>query len=226
MNKNILITVIIVVLVIVAGGSFMFLKRSQTKPQTLGEKTTNTSDASGKKSAGDLVSSGSSLKCTFSQKETESSGTLYLNGPKHQRTDTLSQIGGKSIQGHIIYDGEYTYMWTEWTEKDGRKIVTGNKSASKELNNIADQIQSQSQGQTDNQAQFIEWNKKNGIDCSPWVVDDSKFVLPTGVEFVDYTSMMEKSKSNTTQNPNSACSVCDSYPTEAQAQCKTTLKCN
>lgn len=218
MNKNIFIIAIITFVIIVIVGIFAFLKRPQPNSQTLTDKTTNTSATSEKQSVGDLMSKGVSLKCTFSQKETESTGTLYLNGPKQQRTDTLSLIGGNSAQGHIIYDGEYVYMWTEWIEKDGRKMVTGTKSASKEVNAMADQAQSQFQ-KADNLAQVIELNKQHNIDCSPWVVDESKFVLPSGVEFIDITS-----------NPNNMkevrCNTCDSYPVEAQAQCKATLKCD
>jgi uncharacterized membrane protein len=217
MNKNIIV-IIIVVFIIAAVGTVVFLKRSQPNSATLTTKTTNTSDTGGKKSVDSSTSSGVSLKCTFSQKETESSGTLYLNGPKQQRTDTLSLIGGNSAQGHIIYDGEYVYMWTEWIEKDGRKMVTGTKSASKDVNAMADQAQSQFQ-KADNLAQVIELNKQHNIDCSPWVVDESKFILPSGVEFIDITS-----------NPNNMkevrCNTCNSYPVEAQAQCKATLKCD
>jgi hypothetical protein len=214
MNKNIFIPIIVVILVIAAGGSFIFLKRPQTKPQTLGEKTTNTSDTGGKKSVSNPAPSGVSLKCTFSQKETKSSGTLYLNGPKQQRTDTISEIGSKPVQGHIIYDGEYVYQWFE----ENGKIAMGIKSVSKDLNAMADQIQAQFQ-QADNLAQVIELNKKNNIDCSQWVVDESKFVLPSGVEFIDNTSNQNNLKE-------ARCNTCNSYPTEAQAQCKSTLKCN
>ena len=214
MNKKNIIVFIIIIVVIVAVGSFVFLKRSLFNSPTLTDKTTNTSDTSGKKSVGNPAPSVVSLKCTFSQKETKSSGTLYLNGPKQQRTDTLTQISGKSAQGHIIYDGQYAYQWFE----ENGKIVMGIKSTSKDLNAMADQIQSQFQ-KADNLDNVIELNRRNNIDCSPWVADESMFVLPSGVGFIDNTSNQN--------NLNEArCKTCDSYPVEAQAQCKTTLKCN
>lgn len=214
MNKKILIVLIIIIVVIVAVGSFVFLKRSQLSSSTLTEKTTYTSDTGGKKSAGNPAPSVVSLKCIFSQKETQSSGTIYLNGPKQQRTDTLTQISGKSAQGHIIYDGNYVYQWFE----ENGKIAMGIKTASKDLNAMADQIQAQFQ-KADNLDNVIELNRRNNIDCSPWVADESMFVLPSGVEFIDNTSNQNNLKE-------ARCKTCDSYPVEAQAQCKATLQCN
>jgi hypothetical protein len=227
MNKKIFIIIAVAILVFFAGGIFIFLNRPKTNSQALIKKATTTTPAvTGKKSLSELMSSGGNLRCTYSQKETKSTVTLYLSGSKHMRTDTVSEIGDKPVQGHMIYDGKYSYQWFE----ENGKVAMGIKSSSENLNKASERNeQAMPNGlNAQQQANFIALSQLNNVDCKPWTVDASKFALPTGVEFTDYASTMDKntSISTTPQTPASPCSVCDNVTGDSKTQCKAALKCN
>jgi uncharacterized protein YxeA len=226
MNKKVLIIIAVAVLVFAAGGIFIFLNRPKTNPQTNLTKTTDKPTDKGKKTLAELMSSNNYLRCTWSQKETNSTVTFYTNGTKHMRSDTQIKINGEATIMHLIYDGQYNYMWQEQKGKVFMAIKTVPQLAN-ETNKRNEQYMPQGFNQPQ-QASFTELSKLNNIDCAPWKVDESMFVLPSGVDFIDYESMKKQNSiiSTPSQSPASACSACDKVPAESKAQCKTALKCN
>jgi uncharacterized protein YxeA len=222
MNKNILI--IIIVILLLGGGGFLFLNRSQTKPQSFTTKIsnspTNISTSKQKKSLRDLMFLAGNQQCTFFDKEAGSSGTVYAKSG-NVRGDFQSQVNGKSTITRMIEDGTYIYFWTEGETKGYKASLAV--------------IEKMSAGAVQQyQSQAFDMKKQADYSCSPWGVDSSKFVVPTSVEFTDYTSMMQNAvsvtekntTSNVTQGSSSACAACDSVPEAAKAQCKAALKCN
>lgn len=127
--------------------------------------------ANGDVSLKDLLASGGSQKCTFSN--SASSGTFYVGGGK-SRGDFASTSAGQSVKGHMIMDGKTSYVWMDGQAQGFKTSVDANSSAS-------------TSGSTASQS--VDANKKMNYSCSPWSVDSSMFSLPASVKFMDMASM-------------------------------------
>ncbi|HWY79373.1 MAG TPA: hypothetical protein VNW29_03380 [Candidatus Sulfotelmatobacter sp.] len=223
MNKKMFIIVVVLVLIVLGGGVFSLLSRSSKNPLKYVQNQMTTS----KKSLLDLVTMVGILKCTFSDKTNNSSGVVYVSGGK-MRGDFQSQDGGKITQSHMINDGSYIYVWTNGVN-DGYKTTLATikdmlpQSGTSGTNSI-----SQSQTQSGN----INFHQQTNYSCNPWSVDTAMFLLPQGVTFTDYSSLIQKIKVTppqqgmTTQQQQSTCSQCDQVPSGAMRnQCRTAMKC-
>jgi len=171
MNKSILGVVIIAIFIVGAGGVYWFYSRPKVNEPVPTARTTDTLPNS--------KSSNINVKCV-TKKVPNSVITMYINDFKNLRTDTQMQTGTKNYIGHMLYDREYMY---QWVEEEGQ-IKGGIKSFSDFLNKEYERYDSLSKGQG-LQATYIAMNKQADIDCEPWVVDESMFVLPPGVEFTE-----------------------------------------
>ncbi len=217
MNKNLLIGIVIVLLILIGGG-YMFLNRSQNPQPSTIETTettqvTNTAGVVEKKSIKSLLALGSNQTCTFEDKETGSSGTVFIDSGKF-RGDFSSNVNNVVSNSHMIADGKDVYVWTD-NSKEGFKMSV-------------DSIEKINEGGP----KTVDINKEVDYSCTPQGAEVSKFVLPTDVVFSDFSKMIEDAAklkqngtSNTTQSPQSNCGVCDSVPAESQAQCREALRC-
>lgn len=201
MSKVLLI--VVVLLLLGAGGFFVLSNRSKAPADT--SLTNNTQmqaeTTGGQKSLKDLFGLGTAQECTFKD-ETGNGGTVYVGNNKMRGNfATVSPQG--TVSSHIIVDGQTTYLWMDG-QNTGYKMTLDTTAAA----------------ETGNQAgQSMNFDQKLNYDCKGWTVNSSLFVLPTGVTFTDYNSMMVPSGEN-------KCAACDSVPASAQAQCKAALGCN
>ena len=222
MNKNILIVAVLLIFALAAGGYFVFGKdlSQKVKPSSSGQKQSEVLDTESPKSIRTLLESTTPQKCSFkdNMENIEMNGVVYIANKK-MRGDYDSNILGKQMITHLIYDGDFTYMWTEGD-------VQGYKMANKQ--EVPNEVVQETKQQ-------IDIDKLMDIRCDNWLVDELVFALPAGVEFVDIKTMIPTGLSQPTSPADGAatdqqagkdCSVCDNVPQEVQSQCLTAMGCN
>lgn len=132
----------------------------------------------------DLLALGQNQKCTFTATDTQNnvktdtSATLYISGKKMYEEIQMvsSDKAVPTTNMAMISDGTYIYTWDVSKKMPGMKI----------------KIVEPTPGTTeDTKTQSVDMDKKFDMKCSSWMVDDSKFVVPTDVKFTDLTEMMK-----------------------------------
>lgn len=177
MNKTVLgVIIAVIVLGLIAYFAFGNKKASapengsqngsQVESQT--QQASQEQQASTPQSLKELVLGGKAMKCTFSDQGT--SGTFYVASGK-VRGDYSSTAAGQTVAGHMIVDGQTSYVWTEG-QKQGFKISV-DKEATASV--IADAESSQG----------VNYNEKLAYSCNAWSADSSMFSLPVGIQFMD-----------------------------------------
>jgi hypothetical protein len=126
-----------------------------------------------------LMALGRNTECTFSgtNKDTTSSGTVFITSTGEMRGDFTSTTSAGAKTSSMILTGGQSYVWSG---------TQGAKMSASFMGSAGAGTQAQSQQPVDLDSQ-VDYN------CQPWTVDQSKFVLPTGVNFVDIEAMMKAS---------------------------------
>lgn len=189
---------LIIVIAVVAVAAFLTLNKPTQTPTSNQPNPTKTTQQS---SLMDLFKSGTNLVCTINREG--NTGTVKIANGK-SRVDLTTTAGNKTIDSHVIVDGEYTYMWNS-DSKDGFKIKTPNPD----------------QANTASQSGQFDLNQKVDFDCQPWTVDTSVFNQPSDIKFTDLGSMIKETSGSVQKM---SASVCDSItdPT-AKAACQSAL---
>lgn len=220
MNTKALIAVILVIVLAVGVAAFVILKRNSTNNpsfnQTETDETMNledNEDPSGfdKKSLSDLIGMGSAQECTYQDLDTQTSGTAYIADQK-VRTDFTTVASGDMVGSHAVFDGDKIYIWM-----DGQ--TSGFVMTPEE--NVAVDTTSSDNTVTNS----VNLNREIDYNCSNWSVDNSKFELPSGVDFQDLSSMLDDVTKTMGDAPAVDCSMCDSLPAESVDSCRTSLGC-
>jgi len=170
MNKKLLI--VLSAFVLVAAGCNKEAATTNTNMQTSqpapAPAPTSMSSTSSLK---DLMAKGDQM-CTYS--DNGNSGTVYIGSGK-TRMDFVATSQGKTSNVHSIMDGTTSYTWIDG-QGTGYKMAI-NKSGI-----------TPNTGSTSTPQQ-VDPNKQVNYTCSSWSVDDSKFTLPGGINFMDLSSM-------------------------------------
>src|SRR5579872_3913805 len=234
-NKTTKIIIIVVVLLLLGGGAFYFFHKSQ-KSAMQSEQTAMMQPQSGqmttqKKSLFDFFSMGGSQKCTFTDKTTGSSGTVYVSSGK-MRGDFQSTNNGKATVSHMINDGKYVYYWSDGVKSGYKMSLDFVKQQAAQVSMAPGN--NSSENQTPSQA--VNMKQQADYSCGAWSEDGSLFIVPTDVTFTDYSTMMQGamhsmtppagSDGMTSGQKASECAQCDQVPAGAMRnQCKAALKC-
>lgn len=129
----------------------------------------------------DLLGLGKEQKCTWSSDEegNKSSGTMMIKGNKFRQT-AISKIGTEpESEMEVLTDGIWTYLWNPKTKTQGMKVkVTEEQKAD---------TQKLANGTLDLGKQF-------NYNCSPASINDSEFVAPTDIEFMDLKALQNQFK--------------------------------
>lgn len=175
-KKNIWVVVAIIVLAILAY-LFVFNKRSSapttdTSIQGSSQSTGGTDQAtSSSQSLQELVAKGSSVKCTYG--ESGSEGTMYISSGKAR-----GDFSAGTQKGHMVMMDKTSYIWMDGSSQ-------GFKSS---LDTSAPTTAAANSGTA---SQGVDASKKMNYSCSPWSADASMFTLPTSVQFMDASAMMQ-----------------------------------
>lgn len=158
--------------VVVGGGYFAWQGMGASAPASQ-EQTTNTNtetaeeSLSGTGTFASLMARGGSYECTMSiaVQNSESEGTVYISGDQISGHFT-SRANGATYTGHMIVTGGYAYSWSDVMPQGFKSKTTVT-----------------SQGGT--QVGGFDVNTNTQYDCKPWAADQSKFVVPTNITFME-----------------------------------------
>lgn len=195
----------IVAAVLVLGGAYYFLSSKD-------ESTVNSpqEEESIKNRFASLVQSGKSYECTFEYNDEEniSTGKVYMAaGAERLRGDfNVTDSAAGAMEVHMIRDGGYNYLWGSTMPQGIKMAVT-------------------------NEEMLFEDDTNSPVDenvdyeCRSWNVDNSKFSLPSDVEFQDMTAFQANMEASMGAGANQ-CAACDMIgDANAKASCKAAMGC-
>ena len=178
------VLVILIVVILLAGvGVYSMMRRpNATSPSTATNQSANTDSRESQPTGGenttitDIVGRGQNLECDWRLPESGSenpfgTGKLYTTGSKGRSTIS-GGTEGISINADAIYRDEEVYSWMKVGE-----TTLGFKFDKKEIEDIASNLTPEQKQQAD------QLRAKMIFSCKPWAPDESKFTLPSGVEF-------------------------------------------
>lgn len=151
-----------------------------------GEDST-TQEQSQSSSLRDLIALGKNQKCVVTTSttneegvKTDTVGTIYIAGKKMAQEVSVTSSDKKTpnVNMNMISDGEFMYSWTPGSKNQGMKIKITDPSDGGVQN-------------TNGQQGSVDFDNKVDMKCSGWMVDNSKFTIPTDVKFTDLSEMMK-----------------------------------
>lgn len=157
----------------------------------------------------DLIKEGKTIKCSFSMSDENgtNSGTTYVSGSKLSSVFKIKPNEGAEIESNTIMDGDWVYIWST-NMPQGTKMKVS-------------EIPSQDADNTTKQ-QFETLNNPFAYKCSPWTADNTKFIPPSEIQFVDLTETMKQLQNGNTQ----FCGLCEQAGDVSKvAECKKNLNC-
>lgn len=221
MNRNLIITIIVVALVGLTTGYYFINQKkvNETPSQTATDSgIPSPSSVMEKASLKSFMTMSGTQKCDFSDQDMGSSGVVYIDSGK-VRGDFNANVSGETTVTHMINDGKNAYIWMDDQE-------TGFKTTLEAVEQMS--------GQT-GVSQSVDINKQVDYKCESWNPDSSKFTVPSERKFTDMSKMMEnaakmmeKSSPNTSLTPEenaAACSACNSVTGDSKTQCLKALNC-
>lgn len=135
-------------------------------------------NAKAKGSLRSLLGLAQNTECTFSSTNasTTSSGTVYITSDGDMRGEFQMKTGTQAtVTSNMLVKGDISYVWS------------GTQGVKMSVSEI--KANSGTQAQTN---QFVDLMDTDvNYDCSAWVRDDSKFVVPTSVNFIDLDAFLK-----------------------------------
>ena len=177
-----------------------------------GSTSRNKQEQTVKGSLGDLLGKASGQQCSWSydNEGMESSGVVYVGKDKmygEMQIQIQAGEGTETMEMKMINDGETFYQWSEETKQ-------GTKMTIEEMEEMQEEGASEASAET--QARVESMQQEYEYNCSNWKIDNSKFEVPSGIEFVDLSAMME----DVNQMQQDVCEMCNQLPEgEARQQC-------
>ncbi len=161
-------------------------KSSSTSSTTTGGTTAKSSAASAKQSLNDLTGGGKKKHCSFdgSFGNTSAQGDVWTNGNGQARSTYSVKHSGETMSSNSLIKDNWLYIWVETNGRSvGYKIDLSNeKIDASKYGNIGG----------------LNPNEDINFNCGSWSNDSSKFDLPSGVEFTDYTALLSGDYSSIT----------------------------
>lgn len=151
----------ILAVLVIAGGVYFYMKPAGTAMAPEEEGTTT----SGSFTVQELIARGENATCTFAFDggDSNTSGTVYV-GNGSLRGDYQTVAGGQTFVSHVIVKDNTASIWVDGMNEGFTSDVVG-------------------QVQTGGGSAAPDINSKLDYTCTSWVVDASKFTLPSDVTF-------------------------------------------
>ncbi|MDO8657501.1 MAG: hypothetical protein Q7K55_02075 [Candidatus Levybacteria bacterium] len=213
----------ILLIIIVGGvGGFYVMKKSAQKVATNQTTPVPTQKPAENKATTmqgtlkSLLSGGKSVRCAVSNKikDVSMDGTVYVADGK-MRGDFKSIASQTTVNGHVIVDSQYSYMWTDISNQ-GIKIAITEQPATPSAENKSIDI-----NQTFNYS-CSDWSKDNSLLTLPSNITFQTMTIPSGIPTGSTSSPASGSGGNST-NP---CELCGKIPQgPSRDACKTQFKC-
>ena len=154
-------------------------KTSSSDEQSSSAKATEDKEESFFGSMQDLITRGKSLKCTYKVKESgnESEVVMYISNGNVRTEMEINTDEGETIESNMVIDKDWMYMWNSFTpngtKMDMRKMPKGEDVTDSDVNKS-----------TANLAKELDYK------CRAWIPNNSKFKVPTDIQFNDITEIM------------------------------------
>lgn len=213
MNKNLkrgfgpILLLLIVAAIAIIGGSLIIKSNKANNEVSINTTATTTAKTGSLK---DFFALGGSQICTFNNTAggASSKGTIYVGGATKMRGDfTVESIVGTTtskMESHMIRNGDDVYFWSGL--QGGKMSLTGMMDANGNV-----------QGN-----QPFDINQSVNYSCSNWNIDDSKFIVPAEVKFMDLSAVIQGG----IDSQMNSCAACENAPEgSARNQCKAALGC-
>lgn len=178
-------------------------------PETNGKMTTSIKDLLGK---------GKDLECTWSLTEDGStnSGQVYISGSKFMTESKIEDPANNLSQvAYSMTDGEWMYIWSNESTEGMKMNMKEMEKMGQEASEGVTPVQ---ENQQTKEAEF--YNDRMDYNCKAWQVDNSKFVLPTNINFVDFGAAMEGLMESAKDMQTSMCDMCERLSGEAKTSCQ------
>lgn len=196
MNKKVLIVIGIVLLLLVGGYFYINSKK--------GTGTINEEQPSAATSLKNLIAKGVAQSCTYSTEGTN--GSVYVSGGA-VRGDFETTVDKVVTKSHMIVKDNTSYIWTDGQTAGFKMSFDPNATPA---------------GTSGASNESFDASANMNYKCKTWIVDNSKFALPTGVTF----STFAIPSTGATTGTSSQCSYCNNLSGDDKTQCLTALKCN
>lgn len=168
----------------------------------------------------DLLAQGTK-QCTYeyTDENVVSKGTIYLHQGK-MFGETNAAVENDSYTANILLADNQLYSWDPSTKQGVKMDYNKLKELSQALPSAS------SQSPTNN---LPDLEQQYEYDCQNWNVDNSKFNVPSDVNFIDLaaqTEQLQKLQNKLPSNmPTNACNVCDQLLGEQKNECRKALSC-
>jgi len=209
MNKLLIIGLVGIVAI---GGIWALTKGGNSDTGEAGAETAQSGDvpATFSGSVEQLLALGKNVTCTFAQNDSGSNvnGTVYVAAKGEMvRGDFTMSAQGQTMSGSVIRKDGTNYSWGETPFGAFATKVKVDEPKSKK-------------------GDSVDFDESMDYSCSLWKVDNSKFALPSHVNFDDINAEVQQIDAAMEQVNDLKCAACDSVPdANAKAQCKAALGC-
>jgi hypothetical protein len=217
MIKKIFVISVLVIFALTLSGCGKKTNDQNNQNQKQGNNQNNEiANPNGSYSINELFSMNKSMKCTWKESATngsEVSNVLYISGKKFYQDVTMGDVG----HAYTISDGEYLYIWNDFTGVASKMKITETPANA-----------GSGQNNSNNSAGLEQ--KRNFI-CESWNADDSLFNPPADKNFKDVTVEINQAvdglKENSTDYKQKACDLCRQAPAgEVRENCLASAGCN
>lgn len=161
-----------VVAVLVAGGAWYLSTASSEAPTVVQDTKEQLAAAGG--TLADFLTQNQAVTCKVRNTTDAgvSEGVVYVNGDQ-VRADFTTEVvamGGSAIDSHMITDGEWVYTWSGAAPQGMKmKVAAGDEGDSG----------------TSMSGSWEDMYKEGAYDCTPWSVEEDRFVPPQDVTFME-----------------------------------------
>lgn len=127
-----------------------------------------------------VLEKGGQAVCTITKSDTKETYTITVKGKKMKMSGV--QMGEGAKKGYMINDTIYTYIWDE-SSKQGFKTKLPTEDETRQAQE--DIKNTNSDYSADKVAKTYDDESKYSVNCKEGGVNDSEFVPPSEVKFVD-----------------------------------------
>lgn len=149
-------------------------------------KQTKTEVAKEATKIGEILAKGGSASCQITSVEDKLSYNLAISGKKMRMTG-MKVMEGKS--GSMINDGEYIYIWEDG-KTTGVKMKLPSEAEAQKAKEEASKLSGDYEAAKI--ANQYDDSSKFSLDCKEGKIEDSQFVAPSAIKFLDTSAMMPK----------------------------------
>jgi len=187
MNTKILL--IIGVVVIIGAGYLLFSAQDTREDMQTGDNTPPATQEpmDSPREVGSLqslITANEDIRCTFSSEEESgiSTGEFFYSSGKY-RVEAETNYDGQVYQSNMIGTDEMVYVWGQAPGSESMAIMLPAEEVAGD-GGVHDFAANQ-------EGSGMDLEAKVRYDCNPWRPEESKFVPPTDVEFMDMQAMFE-----------------------------------